>query len=299
MGIDIETARFMLARRRQGASFARSACLGRQHFFLGHTETRGLLREFGLDPAASPELFSKTYPDFADEFWKLLGAKEMTVFDASDFEGATRVHDMNQPITEELKQAFDVVCDIGTLEHVFNFPVAVRNCMEMTKVGGHCFCVSPANNAFGHGFYQFSPELYFRVFSPENGFQIERCVAVEYGARTRWYEVIDPKTAGARVTLINAATVTLLVWARRIRAVPLFQNSPQQSDYSATWARSAAADQKMETPARPTALQRLQRAVLESMPSFARTLDRLRYSRFNRNFSLANRRSFAPISKWD
>ena len=273
--------------------------MGRQHFYVGHNETKGLLREFGIDPAEFPELFSKTYPAFSDPFWKLLGARQLAVFDASNFEGATQVHDMNQPIAEQLKQTFDVICDIGTLEHVFNFPVAIRNCMEMAKVGGHCFCVSPANNAFGHGFYQFSPELYFRVFSPENGFQLERCVAVEYGARTRWYEVIDPKTAGARVTLINTSTVTLLVWARRIRAVPLFQASPQQSDYSATWARSAAADQKMETAPQPTTLQRLQRAVLESMPRFARTLDHLRYSRFNRNFSLANRRSFSPISKWD
>jgi hypothetical protein len=26
----------------------------------------------------------------------------------------------------------------------------------------------------GHGFYQFGPELYYRAFSEENGFQVER-----------------------------------------------------------------------------------------------------------------------------
>jgi hypothetical protein len=30
--------------------------------------------------------------------------------------------------------------------------------------------VTPANNQMGHGFYQFSPELFFRVFSQENGY---------------------------------------------------------------------------------------------------------------------------------
>ena len=85
--------------------------------------------------------------------------------DASSFEGATVVHDLNLPITEALKGRFDVVCDAGTIEHVMNFPTAIRNCMEMVRVGGHLILGTPANNFFGHGFYQFSPELWFRLFS--------------------------------------------------------------------------------------------------------------------------------------
>jgi len=42
---------------------------------------------------------------------------------------------MSQPIDTIHKNKYDLVFDGGTLEHVFNFPVAIKNCMEMVKVG--------------------------------------------------------------------------------------------------------------------------------------------------------------------
>ena len=83
--------------------------------------------------------------------------------------------------------------------------------MEMIAVGGHFISLAPANNYLGHGFYQFSPELFFRVLSPANGFQIEHCIAVEYGVRQRSFAITDPEAIRTRVTLINAAPVAVSV----------------------------------------------------------------------------------------
>ena len=298
MGIDIETARFLLGRRRDKTCFERCATLGRQHYFVSNTETRSLLKEFGLSPEDFPGLFPATYPDYSEPFWEMLGAKTLTTIDASKFEGATHVHDMNQPIPVEWKEAYDVVCDVGTLEHVFNFPGAIRNCMEMVKCGGCFFAQTPANNYLGHGFYQFSPELFFRVLSPKNGFQVEHCVALEQGPRGRWFAVTDPEIARARVTLINAAPVILFVWARRVEIKPLFLETPQQSDYAAAWAVSAAKEnQRKASDAQP--LERVKNSVLATAPRLARVLDALRFSRFNRRFSFRNSKSFTRISKTD
>ena len=41
----------------------------------------------------------------------------------------------------------------------------------MVKLGGHFIGVYPIDNFCGHGFYQFLPELFFRCFSQENGFE--------------------------------------------------------------------------------------------------------------------------------
>lgn len=295
MGIDIETARFLLTRRRAGARFERCVTLGRQHCFMSNKETRGLLREFGLLPQDFPNLFPEAYPRYAEPFWQMLGAKVLDSIDASDFEGASRVHDMNQPVPAAWKEAHDVVCDIGTLEHVFNFPVAIRNCLEMVKPGGHFFAHTPANNYFGHGFYQFSPELFFRILSPANGFEIQHCVAVEYGVRRRWFAVTDPEAIRARVTLINAAPVVLFVWAKRVEIVPLFRGTPQQSDYASAWATSAT--QGSTGSKSSPAPQKLQRALIERAPKLARSLEGLRSSRFNRNHSFANRRSYRRLAK--
>ncbi len=257
---------------------------------------RNLLKESGLPHYAFPNLFTKEYPAYSEAFWDMLGAKTLHTFDASKFEGATHVHDMNQPIPAEWKEAYDVVCDVGTLEHVFNFPVAIRNCMEMVKPGGCFFAQTPANNYFGHGFYQFSPELFFRVLSPQNGFHVEHCVAVEQGPRRRWFAVTDPEAARARVTLINSSPVILFVWARRIEVKPLFQETPQQSDYAVAWADSTTKGIQRNPSGKQT-LERFKSAMLNNAPRLARVLDSLRFSRFNRAFSFRNSRSFARISK--
>jgi hypothetical protein len=65
---------------------------------------------------------------------------------------------------------FSVVYGAETIEHVFNILQAFKNCMEMVCVSGH---FNVANNYMGHGFWQFGPELIYRIFSRENGFQIK------------------------------------------------------------------------------------------------------------------------------
>ena len=58
-----------------------------------------------------------------------------------------------------LRERFSVVIDGGLLEHVFDFPTAIRNCMRMVRQGGHLILNLPVNNFPGHGFYKFGPGL--------------------------------------------------------------------------------------------------------------------------------------------
>jgi hypothetical protein len=168
--------------------------------------------------------------------YRLLGASEVESVDASGYENATHVHDLNTPIPEHLKRRYDFVDDGGTIEHVFHFPQAIKNCMEMVKVGGSLQLHVPANNMSGHGFYQFSPDLFYRVLSEENGFVVDRMIAYEAFDGSQWYEVADPKHVNSRIELVSRPVpVLLLVRARRTADVPIFATTPQQSDYVATW----------------------------------------------------------------
>lgn len=96
----------------------------------------------------------------ADDFFRGLGATSVDVMDVSEYEGANILHDLNQPVSTQLTDAYDCVFDGGATEHVFNFPMALKNCMEMVKVGGHLIVIAPWNNYAGQGFYQLSPELF-------------------------------------------------------------------------------------------------------------------------------------------
>lgn len=208
--------------------------LGRQTMLINDGLLRENLAQFGfsLNQTEVRELLSE---GFAESFLKLLGAREIISFDASSFEKPTFVHDFNQPVSDEFKNRFSVVIDGGTLEHVFNFPTAIKSCMEMVKTGGHFLGLSPANNHMGHGFYQFSPELYFRVLSEQNGFAVERIFIYEESVESEWFEVADPDTVKNRVVLVNDQPSLMLIMAKKIREVEIFKDFPQQSDYVARW----------------------------------------------------------------
>lgn len=239
MGIDFQTLKFLLAARERGVSFERFAMIGRQSLRLDPGPLRRLLCGAGIAISAreTQQLFDEA-GGYAEPLLRRLGAQQVESLDASSYEQASIVHDMNLPIADDLKNRFTAVLDGGSLEHVFNVPCALRNCLEMVALGGHFLGASPTNNWMGHGFYQFSPELFFRVLTPVNGFAEMRAMVCETAPRSRWFEVTDPAQLGARVYLVNARPTYLFSMARRTALTPIFAVAPQQSDYKANWEQS-------------------------------------------------------------
>ena len=240
MGFDVNGTQFLLMAKAAGVSFERVAMIGRQKMHLLPQALKLLMDRFD-HPRSQAEVQHLLDQDerFAEPFLQALGAKEVSSFDASSYEGATYVHDMNEPIPEIHKGNFSVVIDGGSLEHIFNFPVAVKNCMEMVEVGGYYLGITPTNNFMGHGFYQFSPELYFRIFSQDNGFSMERVLIFEDTPNAQWVQLTDPDVLGKRVEMVNSKPAYLLIQAKRTKETEIFRKTPQQSDYSAHWKNSA------------------------------------------------------------
>lgn len=236
MGFDVQGIKFLMGAHRSGVSFTRTATLGRQELFISASHLRKILHGFGFPSSdAEARRLAPESGGFAEPLLRWLGGEDIISIDASWYEGASVVHDMNLPIPETLRGAFSLVIDGGTLEHVFNYPVAIKNCMEMLQVGGHLLLMTPANNFMGHGFYQFSPELFFRIFSDQNGFEINRVIFTETVPAAQWYKVVDPARAGRRVEMINTRPAYLLIQARKLRQVPVLASAPQQSDYTVLW----------------------------------------------------------------
>jgi hypothetical protein len=250
MGINIHGVRLLCYAKHMGANFERTATIGRQGMSLSKREMARVLDNFGYGTGdAGLDTIMTGTDGYAEALLAHLGANEIHSFDCSAYEGATHVHDMNDPIPDTYKEAYSVVIDGGTLEHVFNYPTAIRNCMEMLRVGGHFLTITPANNFFGHGFYQFSPELFYSVFSGQNGFELKRLIAFNdrpnkswrsAHPNARWYAVTNPADIGERVTLSNSHPVSLIVIARKVSRVPLFKSTPHQSDYVTIWQERAA-----------------------------------------------------------
>ena len=165
VSMDWNTLKFLLACRGSGVRLTQTLTIGRQGLSVDDPSIRALLQQFGaLRPEldAALEIGGRNAHGFRyiEGLLKFLGAEDVTSIDASDYEGATVIHDMNVPLPTKHEGRYDFVFDGGTLEHIFHFPTALRSCMAAVKTGGHLLIQTPINNWCGHGFYQFSPELY-------------------------------------------------------------------------------------------------------------------------------------------
>ena len=160
--------------------------LGQQSIYATLPEARKILQARGVPMAALPEGFDITnkIPAWKGTMWErntnaqavltLMGAKEVVVTDVSDYEGAELLLNLNEPVPDEHAGQFDVILDIGTLEHLFDVATALANLVKMLKTGGQLILIVPASNAIDHGFYMFSPTLLFDYFKA-NGFDSFDC----------------------------------------------------------------------------------------------------------------------------
>lgn len=294
MGIGIHALRTIIAMR-QGERGGLAVSLGRPEAYLNPGELRRLEADFPEDQRLRRWIQSYKWGQPGDTlFTELLGYDRLDALDASDFEGANIVHDLNEPLPAELSGKYDLAYNGGTLEHVFNLPDALRNFMALVRPGGWIYFSGPSNNLSGHGFYQFSPELIYRVFSPQNGFEPRFIRLVEsrlYHApeRTphpRAYDVVDPASIGGRVNVLGGLPLNVVTLARRSSDILPFEITPQQSDYVASWGR-----QREKRAASST--RRFARAALAAAPRWL--AEAFREFRHRRQSHLHTGRAFKRV----
>ncbi len=233
MGIDSNGIRFLARASERGVSFERTVTLGRQTLNLSKSQLAQTLKlsELEFSRQELDDFFAEDRrADRLIRFLEKMGATSVRSLDASDYEGADLLHDLNTPIPEDMAEQATMLIDGGTLEHIFDTRVALENCFKLIEVGGHYVGLSPANNFCGHGFYQFSPEFYFQVF-PHYGFEIIDIISCLDRPGAKWYHLCDPNQVQDRVEITNCHRTFLLVLARKTKAFETPRHLPQQSDY--------------------------------------------------------------------
>ena len=164
---------------------------------------------------------------------EFFGSSAVHSFDNSSYEGATHIHDFNQPIPESHHGKYDTVIDAGSLEHIFDVRTAVENFAKMLRPGGRIIHVNPANNFCGHGFYQFSPEFFFSVYSKETGFSNTEVYLARISNLRHWFKVMKPAN-GKRAEIFSNLPIINLVSSQKMANEP-DNISIQQSDYVHLW----------------------------------------------------------------
>lgn len=189
MGLTRSSLRFLTWQHKKKPFSGRILTLGRLGVHARFSEMISILESEGLQPfpvsesekyTNIPAWKSGPFGNFTCDraFFRALANCEVETMDVSAYENPEHVWDLNQPIPDSLVGQFDLVIDGGTMEHVFDVRQTLRNISKLLKVGGRVIHCSPATNWGEHGFYQFSPTLFYDYYSA-NGFQGHDCFIVD------------------------------------------------------------------------------------------------------------------------
>ena len=223
MGIDVHLFNFLRYAKKFG-KFNKTLTLGRQSIHVNHDYVLKKIED--------------SYGYESEEYCEALllrsfGSTSVDSLDNSKYENATMISDLNLPLQKEFTNSFDTIIDGGCIEHIFNVPTALLNIAKMIRVGGQIIHALPANNFCGHGFWQFSPELFFSLYSNVNGFKDTEIFLADLSDDTKWLKVSAPKN-GDRVNFLSANPIYVLVRTISTRSIDEFTNI-QQSDYIKSW----------------------------------------------------------------
>jgi hypothetical protein len=189
---------------------------------------------------------------YGEPFLQRLGFTLTDSLDADAYQGAGLIHDLNTPLPPDWHGRYDWVFDGGTLEHVFDLPQASKNVAALLREGGLFIAMSPCNNWMGHGLYQFSPELLFRLYSPSRGFRCRFAALYEHDSG-RFLALEDPALNAQRHAYNPPGRLSLLFVAQKTTTLNPTA-SLTQSDYQSAWLQGLHS--APPTPSSPPSLLR-------------------------------------------
>ncbi len=169
-----------------------------------------------------PDWFNTKYEKNINSqyLFTMLGSKSVLSSDASKYENPDLIIDLNKKINKKLFNKFDNIVDIGTLEHIFDTKTTLDNYVKMLKKGGYLLIAVPSSNMIDHGFYCFSPTLFFDYFS-SNGFDILSSYLREsspfiYEYKSKVYEY---KKLGMEIPFLSDRAVEFVILMKKKKDV--------------------------------------------------------------------------------
>jgi hypothetical protein len=266
MGILKQSLYGLIYAAEHGVSYKDTLMVGRHSLKLKSRTLKKMLQKYNS---------AKTYTStavYAEDLFRFFGANTVDSMDYSNYEGANIIHDFNMPVPASLKNKYTCVFDGGTLEHVFNYSAAIKNCMDMTAINGHLVLHTPANNYFGHGFYQFSPELFFSLLHEQNGFSDTKIyMQNDWG---QWLEVVSPYILKERAEFCCSSKPNTLMFVISKKIAPVPESLiVLQSDYVTAWDKASGKSRDEESEVKELGLMnRIIAAYRKRMPYFIRMI---------------------------
>ena len=152
----------------------------------------------------------------------------------------------------------------------------------------------PANNCSEHGFYQFSPELFYMLFTPENSFEVNDIFLAMDKPFATFYKVVRTEEIKRRTELINETPTLMFGSFKKVDDFSGINRYPIQYNYQISWNKSTG--QKTNTVINPRGLIRNLMIRISTKWYFSFSINRS-IKRIRKERSLSNTRFFIPAKE--
>ena len=194
-------------------SFGQTALFGRQRLANRDVVNKALKKIIKREDYLK---FQKTqWGNYCEKFIStIFNAISVDCFDVSDFEGANKIFDFNKD--NKFQETYDTFVDFGSLEHCFNTLQAMNNINSLVKKNGLIIHSLPANNQFGHGFFQFSPEFFLNYYSEVNGFKDTEIFLIQSDIDIKYVYKIKKDSISLRKEIMSKFPLNIWVKTTKI-----------------------------------------------------------------------------------
>lgn len=172
--------------------------------------------------------------------FKMVGFTKIDSIDYFPDEKPTFTLDLNKPLPADLLFKYELVYDGGTTEHCFDIKQVLSNAINLVKEGGIIIHHLPMNKSIGHGFYQFSPTLFFDFYGANGFVDMEMKIHFQNSARELYFSYDPQKDRPLPFSFGNDA-VYIFFSARKGHNQEII--NPMQDMYSRTFG-----DKKISLP---------------------------------------------------
>ncbi len=204
--------------------------------------------EFQYRKLGSEEIVIDNLTQFKDTvhqniLFKMIGFTKIDSIDYFPDEKPAFTLDLNKPLPADLLFKYDLVYDGGTTEHCFDIKQVLSNAVTLVKEGGMIIHHLPMNKAIDHGFYQFSPTLFFDFYGANGFVDMEMKIHYQNAAKESYF-TYDPQKDRPLPFSFGYDDVHIFFSARKKHNQEII--NPIQNSYRRTFGDKKISPQKKE-----------------------------------------------------
>jgi hypothetical protein len=219
---------FLEMGQRHGFAGGAALALGVQDVMFNHETAEALLQERCV-PLTSVPAESRTYSLSRNQrqfttnsrhymalkdLFHMLGYESLQTLDAFENDKPDHLWDLSTPIPSSWHQRYDLLFDIGVLEHTSDIFQALENAANLVKVGGWMVLYLPMVSPINTCMYHPNPPFYFDILAG-NGFE-------RFDAWINWMPDWDQRNDVRTIWLNFKYNDDVYIWRPRFYTIMLF-----------------------------------------------------------------------------